>query len=1569
MYGDGPDVTGLGFPSLPDNQTYGTGCLPNAASVTRCQEERGVGVNTATGSFSQASTDLTLNGPTPFGLTRSYSSNNKNSGSLGVGWSASWDTKLIPQSSGLILSAEDGSTYPFASNSEGGFDAPLHSHSSLSRISDGYELKTQSGELISFDADGRVIRRRNLQGQQFTYEYNANALQSITIPSGQKASFDFDGGDRVKSIKLSDGREMAYAYSGDRLSSVTAPGNRKVAYEYENGLLSSVTDERQNRVVLNSYDTSGRVREQVSAALGKTLFSYKQGETDAVMSDGGVWTDIYSGNILLAKYDPFGNKTAFETDFRLNPVAVTDPLGNRFVTSIDKYGRPVSQESPLSRRTWAYNAEGTLRFHYNGNKKYTYYYYDASNRLTKSVDPLKKETTYTYTQAGLLESATDPRSKTTTLAYDAAGNQTSVTYPNHARLTRDFDAAGRLVSVTDQRGNVDGGDAAKFTTTYTYDAAGWLDSTRDARENTTDRDYDLAGNLTSLKNAKGHVTTYTYDAANRLKDTTNAAKYVSSLAYDSMGRISSSTDATGAKTAYAYDKAGRLSSMTTPRGNVPGADPAKYTWTYGYDKAGNQTTVTDPLGNTTRTDYDAEYRPIKVTDPLGHTRTTTYDDESNVLQAKDGLNKATVHTYDDNGQLASVTDPDARTVSYGYDDAGNLTSETSPSGNKTTYAYDDNGRRTDMVEPRGNVTGADPTQYTWHTSYDAAGNVTGVTDPLGHTTTNAYDEANNLVRSTDGNKNAASYSYDELGQLTRVQAPDEGNTVLAYDELGNLKTRTDAKEHVTSYAYDKANRLTKVTDPLLRSTSFDYDPDGNRSLITNARGQKQANTYDARNLLAKTTYSDGTPSVTYTYDNASRPQTIVDGTGTRTLQFDNADRPLSITSPGATNPFKYTYTNSGQVKTRTYPDGYAVSYDYDGDGRVKSETTGGKSTTYGWDEAGNLTSTQLPTTTALTESRTYDRAGRLSSISEGSGVRQITRDPDGRVLADQFKSATTTSLSSRYGYDSVGRLTRVCTDITATASCLDGSGGTTYDYDRVGNLTTAKTGTSATINTYDAADQLTKYVAGSTTTDLTYDADGNRTKDAKGTYVYDAASRVKSATIGADAFTFVYDADGNRTISNKNGSLARTSRWDVNNPLAQIATDTNGSGALLADYNYGPTGIAQAVNRSNGVFYLLHDRQESTRAVHDAAGRENYTYTYTPWGESTGKASVPDGQTSIFGFTGQYKDQYLTGRLALRARSYDPSTSRFTTTDPLPSSPGSANPSPYAYANNDPVNQADPSGQCPLCISAGIGAAFGAVLEGGIYAWQQRNGGFSWGGLAKASGEGAITGGIAGALMPGVGNAAARGLGFTGGRALATSSAVNAGAGAGFAWGVNEIHCRPTDPWDLLIGAAGGGASSLVGPAFNWLKGKSGAGKGTTNPFPGIYPPARSIVSPGTVFRGDSREPSSILRTGFQAQGSNTDLGDYALNNTPSAWVGTSRSAFQASMFPAENGTKTWVYEISNPGTGISVNKTLGYFKRWGNEREIVFPGGIDPSRIKRAVWWEYGKPTTKVVENPGYRP
>jgi RHS repeat-associated protein len=88
-----------------------------------------------------------------------------------------------------------------------------------------------------------------------------------------------------------------------------------------------------------------------------------------------------------------------------------------------------------------------------------------------------------------------------------------------------------------------------------------------------------------------------------------------------------------------------------------------------------------------------------------------------------------------------------------------------------------------------------------------------------------------------------------------------------------------------------------------------------------------------------------------------------------------------------------------------------------------------------------------------------------------------------------------------------------------------------------------------------------------------------------------------------------------------------------------------------------------------------------------SAGDVIARYSYGPFGEY-----ISGAKDISYSYNGEEYDP-LTGLQYLRARYYDPNSGRFTTADTypgMPTDPLSYN--VYSYAENDPVNYADPSG-------------------------------------------------------------------------------------------------------------------------------------------------------------------------------------------------------------------------------------------------------------------------------------
>ncbi|MET8130532.1 fibronectin type III domain-containing protein [Streptomyces sp. NPDC005251] len=1231
------------------------------------------------------------------------------------------------------------------------YDATGHLLSRTSPAPSGYS------ESWTYDGQGNMLTHIDARGYTTTSTYNAgNQLTKQVTPAGATTTFTYEPDGQLATVTAPGGGVTTDAHDAKgNLVSVTDPAGGRTTFTYDSsGRVLTETSPVGNASGANSadytttytYGAQGRLATSTDALGHKTAYGYDDaGNLTSTTTPAGETTGYTydaAGNALTVT-DPTGAVTANTYDALGSLTSTTDALGDKTTYAYDPAGLLATTVSPRGNQSGANKADYTTSYAYDRDGRQTVVtdplgyttkaaydevgrvvsttdplghvtktVYDADGDVVTRTDPAGHDTTYAYDKDDRPSTTTDPSGGTTTIAYDPAGRMKSTTSPMGEITSWTYDAAGHRITQTDPRGHADGATAADFTTTYDYDSAGQLLKTTDPTGSATRYGYDAAGRRVKVTDPAGNDTVTAYDADGRAATVTDPLGHATHVTYVATGQLKSSTDPTGAATTYTYDTAGRLHTVVAPDGNVAGATAADFSTTYGYDADGNQTTATGPTGAVTTTSFDPDNRPVTVTDPMGFQRTTGYDAAGHVLTSTDAEGKVVTSSYNTLGLMATNKDALGRETTYGYDASGHLLTQTSPLGEKTSWSYDADGRTKSVTDPRGNAAGATPAAFTTTYAYDLAGNQVSVTDPLGHATATAYDADNRQASVTDAMGHITAYGYDPAGNLAKVTSPGGAVTGYAHDAAGNETGRTDANGHITQIGYDADNRLTSTTDPLGAHQSATFDASGNRVSATDARGITATYSYDHRGLLTGTTYSDSTPSVAYTYDANGRALTQKDGTGAHTLGYDKNGRLTSVSEPTGRS-FTYTYDPTGSIKTRTAPDGLTSAYGYDDDGRQNAQTTAGATTGYGYDAAGNLTTTTLPAANGWTESRSYDGASELTGVSTaktGSTLAsfQLTLNADGQPASVAINRQGTTS-AQHYTYDADSRLTSAC----AEATCPSGAASVAYTYDGVGNRLTRTAGATTTAYTYDAADELTRSATGMIRQVYTYDADGNQTGNGSSanSVAYDANNRPVSAVQGSHHYAFTYDAQGDRVTTRDAGSVVRTSVWDVNNPLPQVASEADGTGASLADYTYDPLGEVQSETTAAGTSYDTHDWLGSVTDVTSAAGAEQISNSYDSQGVRITQAAA-GAPPNAFGYTGQYTDPYLTGLVDMHARQYNPATGTFTGRDPVTQATTDPYLSPYTYAADQPTTLTDPSGNSPQS-PGGPDVASGHFLSGG----------------------------------------------------------------------------------------------------------------------------------------------------------------------------------------------------------------------------------------------------------------
>ncbi len=709
----------------------------------------------------------------------------------------------------------------------------------------------------------------------------------------------------------------------------------------------------------------------------------------------------------------------------------------------------------------------------------TTYVFDTSGQLSAVQDRNGNALTFAYTN-GQLTTIIDTVGRTVSLTYDPNGRLETLSGPPSRTITYGYDGNGRLASVT---------DANDKSTSYTYTAAGQLETIVDPNGHTVvTNEYGPDGRVSAQTDARGKRGTFDWDPATETSTFTDANGGTWVDVYDA-GLLLSKTNPLGDQTTYTYDAAFQLSSITDGRGN---------TTLLTYDRRGNllRRQAPSPLSTVETFGYDSRNDLAVTIDGNGWTTYYGHDTAGNLNERNGPGNFHWFYGLDPagTGLRISATDPRGKTTTYGYDGDANLASVTTPLGNRTTMTYDAAGRLLTSVDPRGNAAGANPADYTTTYTYDPDDRLLTTTDPLGGTETRTYDDVGNLLALTDANRHTTTYVYDEDNHLASVTDAANGVTAYAYDDVGNLVSRTDANQDVTSYRYDLAKRVTSMTEPLDRTWTYGYDQDGNQTDVTDANGHQVDYVYDVLNRLSAVHYHDAsTPDVTYGYDGNGNQTSMTDGAGTETSTYNPLNLLASVTRGSQT--FSYGYDDAGNLTSRQYPGESAQSLTYDDDARLVSAG----STTYTYDPAGNL----LTATGAegITARYAYDRAGRLLEVANTTASQTLSRFTYALDAAGNRTAMTTREDTVTYAYDELNRLTEACWSSSSCPAgppatpmtCIDCVGGlasrptpqTTptdtfrdYTYDPVGNRLSESSDAGTSTYAYNAADQLTGIAGG-----------------------------------------------------------------------------------------------------------------------------------------------------------------------------------------------------------------------------------------------------------------------------------------------------------------------------------------------------------------------------------------------------------------------------------------------------------------------------------------------------------
>ena len=1057
-----------------------------------------------------------------------------------------------------------------------------------------------------YDNRGRVVLQTLANGDTYKAEYLDEERQVRVHSSiGKKTVLYCYGKEcQILSMRFTDGTEIAYEYdeAGYRIQELNRLG-QITSWRYDEiGRLIS-EQSASGLTTTYVYDEEDDLKEKTDNANRQTQYFYDGKHNlievkERVTGNGAAISRLYQYDRkgrLVQETDARGAVTTYiygETCGK--PAVVSYADGEEVRYEYDALGRQMALEDDCGRVEYAYNAKNYRTMVRDGEGNESHYMYDGMGRLLAMYMPKawktrKDEYVYKYDFLDRLIDTIRPDGSHQRQIRDGEGNILKNVHPNaYDALTDDgegiryeYDSDGNNIRIH----YPDGGCERIF-----YDAEG--KRTKHVMPEYYDPILD-----------DGIGTSYEYDFAGRLAkiilpDGTVEAEY----GYDLSGNILTKTDALGHTSYYAYDLRGNLTRSLVPSKKEQDEDLYQKV-TFSYDGNGNKVKehrfsgYWDKDGNLLRKDgtglcltyrYDCRNRLVQVEDGLGAVIKYRYDVRGNRIYEEKAINpevRQIIHFVHDKAgrlierreELDSGLEPvsgeyKTAVTTHGYDGNGNRIFTQTPEGYRITREYDTLDRLiSERVEDRLN--GIDRTV---RVNYDKAGNITKLIrqgkDGMPWEISYSYDLKDRITHANDYFGPVFQYEYDKNDRLLKealAGAELERSYAYTYDYHGNLVTETDSEGTLQEkhsyradgklaqsrfadgneleysyginglqqeirtarsqradraaqvYTYDARGRITGIQDGNQNQTGYHMDPWGRVHQIETAEGGKENFTYDYAGHVTSTTDANG-GVITYRYNSQGKVCEIIDQEGnSETFRYDREGRRI-FHEDRIGNQVRTTYNVDGRPVLERACDHMGEnevsrSWEYDGIGNVKKAVAGGFCYTYEYRPDGKLIKKSSSGRTLI--SCTYHADKSLKSLTDVSGK------------------------TVHYGYDSLGRLERICDD--------NGDEIVRYGHTAGGKLKEIRHGNGMhTIYEYDTDDNIIRLTLkneeGIVFSDFRYEYDwnGNRVlksgssilpgeeniKEQVIRYQYDSMDRLIEEKYDGKPVKYIYDRCGNRLV-------------------------------------------------------------------------------------------------------------------------------------------------------------------------------------------------------------------------------------------------------------------------------------------------------------------------------------------------------------------------------------------------------------------------------------------------------